>query len=139
MARFASSAGTSPLIAAIEPDTPLPLLRRHIIVAGLGPAGRGVIDAMHTTGQFCAAIDLNPRSVAEARRQALAEAKAREARLAGAPTAPSIANAAPSEIAAAEAEAEAAPAPEAAAPAADAEAAPVEAAEVAAENTTEEG
>jgi small subunit ribosomal protein S2 len=38
---------------------------------------------------------------AEARRQALAEAKAREARLAGAPTAPSIANAAQSEIAAA--------------------------------------
>ena len=43
---------------------------------------------------------------AEARRQALAEAKAREARLAGAPTAPSIANAAPSEVAAAQAEAE---------------------------------
>ena len=41
---------------------------------------------------------------AEARRQALAEAKAREARLAGAPTAPSIANAAPSEVAAAQAE-----------------------------------
>ena len=41
---------------------------------------------------------------AEARRQALAEAKAREARLAGAPTAPSIANAAPEEIAAAAAD-----------------------------------
>ncbi len=45
---------------------------------------------------------------AEARRLALAEAKAREARLAGSPTAPSIANAAPEEIAAAAAEAEAA-------------------------------
>ena len=44
---------------------------------------------------------------AEARRQALAEAKAREARLAGAPTAPSIANAAPEEIAAHAAEDEA--------------------------------
>jgi small subunit ribosomal protein S2 len=43
---------------------------------------------------------------AEARRQAIAEAKAREARLAGAPTAPSIANAAPEEIAAAAAEAQ---------------------------------
>ena len=41
---------------------------------------------------------------AEARRLALAEAKAREARLAGAPTAPSIANAAPEEIAAAAAD-----------------------------------
>jgi small subunit ribosomal protein S2 len=47
---------------------------------------------------------------AEARRQALAEAKAREARLAGAPTAPSIANAAPSEIAAAQAQADGEPA-----------------------------
>ncbi len=41
---------------------------------------------------------------AEARRLALAEAKAREARLAGAPTAPSIVNAAPEEIAAAAAD-----------------------------------
>ncbi len=45
---------------------------------------------------------------AEARRLALAEAKAREARLAGAPTAPSIANAAPEEIAAHAAENDAA-------------------------------
>jgi small subunit ribosomal protein S2 len=45
---------------------------------------------------------------AEARRLALAEAKAREARLAGAPTAPSIANAAPEEIAAHAAEDQAA-------------------------------
>ncbi|MDZ7675980.1 MAG: 30S ribosomal protein S2 [Acidimicrobiales bacterium] len=46
---------------------------------------------------------------AEARRQALAEAKAREARVAGAPTAPSVANAAPEEIAAAAAESPATP------------------------------
>ena len=45
---------------------------------------------------------------AEARRQALAEAKQREARLAGAPTAPSVANAAPEEIAAAAADQKAA-------------------------------
>ncbi len=77
---------------------------------------------------------------AEARRQALAEAKAREARVAGAPTAPSIANAAPSEIAAAQAEADTAdaPAPEAAAPEAAAPEAAAPAAEEAATETTPE-
>ena len=71
---------------------------------------------------------------AEARRQALAEAKAREARLAGAPTAPSIANAAPSEVAAAEA-AQAAEAPAAETPAAEAPAAEAETPAPATEDT----
>jgi small subunit ribosomal protein S2 len=57
------------------------------------PASRGLLDE-----------DKVAQEQAEARRQALAEAKAREARLAGAPTAPSIANAAPSEVAAAQAQ-----------------------------------
>ena len=65
---------------------------------------------------------------AEARRLALAEAKAREARLAGAPTAPSIANAAPEEIAAAAADQQSAAAEQAAAD--EAPAAPTPEAEI---------
>ncbi len=84
---------------------------------------------------------------AEARRLALAEAKAREARLAGASTAPSVANAAPEEVAAAAADQQAAateaaaaaetPAAEAPAPEVEAPAAEAPAAEAETTETTE--
>ncbi|WP_436795451.1 30S ribosomal protein S2 [Actinospongicola halichondriae] len=74
---------------------------------------------------------------AEARRLALAEAKAREARLAGAPTAPSVANAAPEEVAAAAADQQAAAAETAAAVAPAADEAPAEAAPETTPDTTE--
>lgn len=71
MARF-SPDGATPMIESEMAENDLHSLQGHIIVVGLGPAGQGVIDAMHSTGQKCAVIDLNPRSVRAARGKGLA-------------------------------------------------------------------
>lgn len=54
-----------------QPDEghPRPLLDGHVIIVGFGPAGRGVLDALHDAGVPAAIVDLNPRAITQARRE----------------------------------------------------------------------
>ena len=53
--------------APLAEDVASTPLRGHAIVVGHGPAGQGVVEALHRAGIMPAIVDLNPRSIAEVR------------------------------------------------------------------------
>jgi monovalent cation:H+ antiporter-2, CPA2 family len=46
-------------------------LRDHVVIIGYGPAGRGVVNALRGTGVVFVILELNPRTVAAAKRDGL--------------------------------------------------------------------
>jgi CPA2 family monovalent cation:H+ antiporter-2 len=54
-----------------EPAAAHHALRDHVVIIGYGPAGRGVVSALRDTGVRFVILELNPRTVAMAKREGL--------------------------------------------------------------------